>query len=163
MRAIAEVKKASPSAGVIRADFDPVVIATSYAAAGADAISVLTDRDYFQGDLADLTAVRAAVPVPVSKDFVIDEYQLAEARAAGADAVLLIAEILPGRLDELYRAAVALGLHVLMEFHDAEELDRVLATGCPWSASTTATCGRSTRRSTGRWNCCRAFRPAGWS
>jgi indole-3-glycerol phosphate synthase len=128
---IAEVKKASPSAGVIRADFDPVAIASAYAAHGAAAISVLTDVDYFQGSLAYLTAVRQAVPVPVlRKDFVLDRYQLLEARAAGADAALLIAECLPeDRLAALQRDATALGLHTLVELHDAEELPRVLDCG----------------------------------
>src|SRR5262245_42941311 len=94
---IAEVKKASPSAGVIRADFDPVAIARKYQEHGAAAISVLTDAEYFQGSLAYLTVVRDAVTCPVlRKDFVLDRYQLLEARAAGADAALLIAECLPG-------------------------------------------------------------------
>ena len=128
---IAEVKKASPSAGVIRRDFDPVTIGTTYAAHGAAAISVLTDQDYFQGSLAYLTAVRAAVPVPVlRKDFLLDRYQLLESRVAGADAVLLIAECLPGdRLATLQNDATALGLHTLVELHDAEELPRVLDCG----------------------------------
>jgi indole-3-glycerol phosphate synthase len=128
---VAEVKKASPSAGVIRADFDPVAIASAYASHGAAAISVLTDVDYFQGSLSYLTAVHRAVPVPVlRKDFVLDRYQLLEARAAGADAALLIAECLPGnRLATLQREATELGLHTLVELHDAEELPRVLACG----------------------------------
>jgi indole-3-glycerol phosphate synthase len=128
---IAEVKKASPSAGVIRADFDAVAIATTYATHGAAAISVLTDANYFQGSLAYLTAVRRAVAVPVlRKDFVLDRYQLLEARAAGADAVLLIAECLPGDwLAVLQREATRLGLHTLVELHDAEELPRVLDCG----------------------------------
>jgi indole-3-glycerol phosphate synthase len=130
---IAEVKKASPSAGVIRADFDPVAIATAYAAHGAAAISVLTDVEYFRGHLRYLTDVRAAVGVPVlRKDFVLDRYQLLEARAAGADAVLLIAECLPGdRLHALQREAVALGLHTLVELHDADQLPRVIDCGAP--------------------------------
>jgi indole-3-glycerol phosphate synthase len=128
---IAEVKKASPSAGVIRPDFDPVAIATTYETHGAAAISVLTDVDYFQGSLGYLTEVRRAVAVPVlRKDFVLDRYQLLEARAAGADAALLIAECLPGnRLAELQRDATALGLHTLVELHDAEELPRVIDCG----------------------------------
>lgn len=130
---IAEVKKASPSAGVIRPDFDPVAIATAYQQHGAAAISVLTDTEYFQGSLAYLTAVRNAVDCPVlRKDFVLDRYQLLEARAAGADAALLIAECLPGdRLATLQRQAVELGLHTLVELHDAAELPRVLDTGAP--------------------------------
>jgi len=131
MRIIAEVKKASPSAGIIRPDFDPVAIARIYEAHGADCLSVLTDRHFFQGDLAYLTAVHEAVGLPVlRKEFILDLYQLLEARAAGADAVLLIAEILRGnRLKELFEAAVGLGLHVLVELHDAEELPRVVQSG----------------------------------
>lgn len=131
VRVIAEVKKASPSAGVIRADFDPVAIATTYAAHGAAAISVLTDVEYFQGSLGYLSAVRQAVRCPVlRKDFVLDRYQLLEARVAGADAALLIAECLPGgRLAELQREATQLGLHTLVELHDAEELPRVIDCG----------------------------------
>ncbi|HEV3437473.1 MAG TPA: indole-3-glycerol phosphate synthase TrpC, partial [Gemmata sp.] len=129
---IAEVKKASPSAGVIRADFDPVAIARTYAQHGAAAISVLTDVLYFQGSLTYLTAVRESVACPVlRKDFILDRYQLLDARAAGADAVLLIAECLPGNnLGVLYREATKLGLHTLMELHDADQLSRVLDTGC---------------------------------
>ena len=131
MRIITEVKKASPSAGVIRADFDPVAIASTYASHGADCISVLTDEHFFQGHLSYLHAIRAAVPVPLlRKDFIIDRYQLAEARWLGADAVLLIAECLPGdELRHLYDAARKLGLDVLVELHDAEELPRVLDCG----------------------------------
>ena len=128
---IAEVKKASPSAGIIRADFDPVAIAKTYEKHGAAAISVLTDESYFQGSLQYLTAIRAAVNVPVlRKDFVLDRYQLLEARAAGADAALLIAECLPGNeLAELQREAEVLGLHTLVELHDANQLPRVLDCG----------------------------------
>jgi indole-3-glycerol phosphate synthase len=131
MRIIAEVKKASPSAGIIRADFDPVLIARIYEAHGADCLSVLTDKPFFQGDLAYLSAIHEAVALPVlRKEFILDPYQLLEARAAGADAVLLIAEILPGnRLKELFDEAVALGLHVLVELHDAEQLPRVVDSG----------------------------------
>ncbi len=131
MQVIAEVKKASPSAGVIRADFDPVRIALTYERHGAACISVLTDNPFFQGHLNHLEAVRAHVSLPVlRKDFIIDRYQLLEARAAGADAVLLIAEILPGDdLSELYRAAKELGLDVLVELHDADQLPRVLDSG----------------------------------
>jgi len=128
---IAEVKKASPSAGVIRADFDPVRIAGIYERHGAAALSVLTDEQYFQGHLDYLRAVRAAVAIPVlRKEFILDRYQLLEARAAGADAVLLIAEILPGEeLANLHRDAKALGLEVLVELHDADQLPRVLDCG----------------------------------
>lgn len=131
MHVIAEVKKASPSAGVIRADFDPVQIARTYERHGASCLSVLTDEPYFQGHLSYLNNVRQAVRLPLlRKDFILDRYQLLEARLAGADAALLIAEILPGdRLAELHRDAVACGLDVLVELHDAEELPRVLASG----------------------------------
>jgi indole-3-glycerol phosphate synthase len=124
---IAEVKKASPSAGVIRADFDPVAIARAYAAAGADALSVLTDRDYFQGSLADLQAVRQAVPLPVlRKDFMIDEYQIYESRVAGADAILLIAECLEtSLLIDLQILATELNMTCLIEVHDLDNLMRV--------------------------------------
>jgi indole-3-glycerol phosphate synthase len=129
IRIIAEVKKASPSAGVIRADFDPVSIAKTYAANGADCLSVLTDEKFFQGRLDYLKAIRQEVSLPLlRKEFILDEYQLFEARAAGADAVLLIAEILPGEmLKDLFQAAQSLGLHVLLELHDLPELPRVLA------------------------------------
>jgi len=131
MRLIAEVKKASPSAGIIRADFDPVAIASTYEANGADCLSVLTDRKFFQGELAYLTAIRERVSLPLlRKEFILDRYQLLEARTAGADAVLLIAEILPGdTMRQLHDAARQLGLHVLIELHDAEQLFRVLDTG----------------------------------
>ena len=121
---IAEVKKASPSAGVIRADFDPVAIARQYEAGGATAISVLTDRQYFQGSLEHLRAVREAVALPVlRKDFIIDEGQVYESRAAGADAILLIAAALPlGRLADLMILSAELKLTVLLEVHDADEL-----------------------------------------
>ena len=130
---IAEVKKASPSAGVIRDDFDPVAIARTYEHHGAAAISVLTDTEYFQGSLVYLSAVRAAVACPVlRKDFILDRYQLLEAKAAGADAVLLIAECLPGeQLATLFRQATKLGLHTLIELHDADQLARVLETAGP--------------------------------
>lgn len=133
MNVIAEVKKASPSAGVIRPDFDPVAIARTYEAHGAACLSVLTDEPFFQGSLAYLEAVKSAVAIPVlRKEFIIDRYQLLEARAAGADAVLLIAEILPDPLlNELYREARSLGMTVLLELHDADQLDRCLATGSP--------------------------------
>jgi indole-3-glycerol phosphate synthase len=128
---IAEVKKASPSAGIIRDDFDPVAIARIYEAHGAACISVLTDEHYFQGSLDYLRAVRAAVGIPVlRKDFVIDSYQLLEARAAGADAVLLIAECLDDcNLRKLYNEAIELGLVPLIELYEPTNLPRVLKTG----------------------------------
>jgi indole-3-glycerol phosphate synthase len=130
---IAEVKKASPSAGVFRAGFNPVDIAKTYAGAGAAAISVLTDVPFFQGSLGDLSAIRAAVTTPLlRKDFILDRYQLLEARLAGADAVLLIAEILKEReLTVLVQEAAELGLQTLVELYDAENLDRVLDSGTP--------------------------------
>jgi indole-3-glycerol phosphate synthase len=128
---IAEVKKASPSAGIIRDDFDPVAISKIYESHGAACISVLTDVHYFQGSLDYLTAVRAAVGIPVlRKDFVIDSYQLLEARAAGADAVLLIAECLDDcNLRKLYNEAIELGLVPLIELYEPTNLSRVLETG----------------------------------
>ncbi|HEY2147892.1 MAG TPA: indole-3-glycerol phosphate synthase TrpC, partial [Pirellulales bacterium] len=128
---IAEVKKASPSAGVIRDDFDPVDIGLIYQRHGASCLSVLTDAPYFQGSLRDLRAVRDVVDLPVlRKDFILDEYQLFEARAAGADAVLLIAECLDDcNLRKLHQRAIDLGLTPLVELYDPENLDRVLAAG----------------------------------
>ena len=124
LRVIAEVKKASPSAGVIRVDFDPVAIAKSYSENGAAAISCLTDEKYFQGTLGYLTAVKKAVNVPVMrKEFIVDPYQVYEARAAGADAVLLIADALPvGQLSDLMILATELTLSILLEVHDADIL-----------------------------------------
>ncbi|MCX5644882.1 MAG: indole-3-glycerol phosphate synthase TrpC [Phycisphaerae bacterium] len=121
---IAEVKKASPSAGVIRADFDPVAIARTYERCGADALSVLTDEKYFQGRLEYLEQVKEAVSLPVlRKDFIIDAWQVYESRAAGADAILLIAEaVRPGDLIDLMIAAAELGLTVLLEVHEADTL-----------------------------------------
>lgn len=131
MAVIAEVKKASPSAGVMREDFDPVGIGRTYAAAGADAISVLTDEEFFQGRLEYLTAIRGEVGVPVlRKDFLLDPYQVVETRAAGADAVLLIAEILEDpELAELLRLTRELGMEALVEIHEAENLSRVIDAG----------------------------------
>jgi len=131
VRLIAEVKKASPSRGVLARDLNPAALATAYATHGAHAISVLTDEKYFQGSLDDLRAVRAAVDVPLlRKDFTIDEYQLWESRAAGADAVLLIVAILePPRLGDLLAAAKGLGLAALVECHTAPELDQALTAG----------------------------------
>ena len=126
---IAEVKKASPSAGVIRADFEPVAIAKIYERSGANCLSVLTDEHFFQGHLDFLRAIRSEVSIPVlRKDFVLDEYQVVEARAAGADAVLLIAECLPGaELADLHACILDHGMTPLVELYDAENLDRVLA------------------------------------
>jgi indole-3-glycerol phosphate synthase len=131
IRLIAEVKKASPSAGLIRADFNPVEIGSTYERHGATCVSVLTDGPYFQGCLDDLRAVRAAVGLPVlRKDFILDTYQLYEARAAGADAVLLIAECLDDcNLRKLHNEAVALGMTPLVELYDAENLPRVFDAG----------------------------------
>jgi indole-3-glycerol phosphate synthase len=131
VRLIAEVKKASPSRGVLVRDLDPTALARAYAAAGADAISVLTDEKYFQGSLDQLGRIRGAVEVPLlRKDFTLDEYQLWEARAAGADAVLLIVAILePPHLRDLAAAAKGLGLAALVEVHTAAEVDAALAAG----------------------------------
>ncbi len=128
---IAEVKKASPSAGIIRTDFDPVEIAKIYAAHGASCLSVLTDQQFFQGSLEYLRQVREAVSLPVlRKDFIIDRYQLLEARAAGADAVLLIAECLDdSQLRTLHEETIALGMRPLVELYDPANLKRVLAAG----------------------------------
>jgi indole-3-glycerol phosphate synthase len=131
---IAEVKKASPSAGLIRRDFDPVAIAQVYERCGADAISVLTDEKYFQGRLEYIERIKLAVDLPVMrKDFIIDIWQVYESRAAGADAILLIAEALqPGRLMDLMIAAAELTLTVLLEVHQADTLLNVRSlTGFP--------------------------------
>jgi indole-3-glycerol phosphate synthase len=124
---IAEIKKASPSAGVIREDFDPVEIARKYAEGGADALSVLTDEQYFQGKLEYVQLVRQAVRLPVlRKDFLIDPYQVYESRAAGADAVLLIAECLEtSELIDLQILATEMNLTCLIEVHDLDNLMRV--------------------------------------
>jgi len=131
VRLLAEVKRRSPSAGDIRPGADPAEVARAYVQGGAAALSVLTDRDYFGGDLAFLRAVRAAVPVPViRKDFLIDPVQVWEARAAGADAVLLIARILdPPLLKELHDLARELGMDALVEAHTEPELERALDAG----------------------------------
>jgi indole-3-glycerol phosphate synthase len=126
---IAEVKKASPSKGVIRADFDPVAIAQAYEQAGASCISVLTDQKFFQGSFDYLSQIRAAVQVPLlCKDFFIYPYQIYLARSCGADAVLLIAAILSDKdLQYFLKIATTLGMAALIEVHTLEELDRVLA------------------------------------
>jgi indole-3-glycerol phosphate synthase len=131
VRLIAEVKKASPSKGVLAADLDVTAQALAYAAAGADAVSVLTDARWFKGSLDDLVAVRAAVTRPLlRKDFTVDEYQLWEARAAGADAVLLIVAALErAALRDLFQAAKGIGVHVLVEAHTSAELEEALALG----------------------------------
>jgi indole-3-glycerol phosphate synthase len=127
MNVIAEVKKASPSAGVIRSDFDPVAIAKGYAVAGADALSVLTDEKYFHGKLDYIHAVRDVVGLPVlRKDFIIDAYQVYESRTAGADAILLIAECLEtSQMIDLQILATELNLTCLIEVHDMDNLMRV--------------------------------------
>lgn len=130
---IAEIKKASPSAGVIRPDFNPVTIARQYQEGGADALSILTDERFFQGSLAYLREVRAAVDLPLlRKDFLIDPRQILEAIEAGADAILLIAAILDdATLRQLHDLALGAGLSVLVEVHDAAELDRALVLETP--------------------------------
>ena len=128
---IAEVKRASPSKGLIRPDFYPAEIAGAYAAAGADALSVLTEEAYFQGSSEYLREIRWVVPLPIlRKDFILDPYQIYEARAIGADAVLLIAALLDARTLREYAAlAESLGLACLMEAHDERELANILEAG----------------------------------
>jgi indole-3-glycerol phosphate synthase len=131
VRIIAEVKKASPSKGVIKKDFDPIKIAQEYSANGANAISVLTEPHYFQGNLEYLTAIRRYVPTPLlRKDFIVDKYQIVEALVYGADFILLIAKSLGTKqLKELYDYAIHLGLEVLVEVHDKEDLTKAIKSG----------------------------------
>ncbi len=131
VRIIAEVKKASPSKGVIKEDFDPIAIAQEYSANGANAISVLTEPHYFQGNLEYLTAIRRYVPTPLlRKDFILDKYQIVEALVYGADFILLIAKSLGTKeLKELYDYAIHLGLEVLVEVHDKEDLTKAIKCG----------------------------------
>ena len=131
MALIAEIKKASPSAGILRQDFNPEQIAKIYAAHGASCLSVLTDQSYFQGSIEYLASIRNQVDIPIlRKDFILDEYQLLEARAFGADAVLLIAECLNDcELRNLYNASIDLGMSPLVEIYEKSNLERVLDIG----------------------------------
>src|SRR5580704_13434292 len=129
---IAELKKASPSKGLIRAEFHPRELAVELEGAGAATLSVLTDEEFFQGSLENLRVASAAVKIPcLRKDFIVDEFQILEARANSADAVLLIvAALTSGELSKLFSAARTRGLDVLCEVHDADELQRALYAGC---------------------------------
>ena len=128
---IAEIKKASPSRGIIRGDFNPAKIAVTYQANGASAISVLTDERFFEGRLEYIKIVKEHTTLPVlRKDFIIDEYQIYESVAAGADAILLIAELFSRHeMKALYQLATSLGLDVLLEAHNEEDVEKALATG----------------------------------
>ena len=130
---IAEIKKASPSKGVIRENFQPITIGLDYAMNGATCLSVLTDKEFFQGAEANLQMVRERCPLPIiRKDFMIDPYQIYESRALGADCILLIvAALADGQMHELAEAATKLGMDVLVEVHDAEELTRALTLDTP--------------------------------
>jgi indole-3-glycerol phosphate synthase len=131
IRIIAEVKKASPSKGIIKEDFDPILIAQEYSNNGANAISVLTEPHYFKGNLEYLTQIRRYVPTPLlRKDFILDKYQIVEALVYGADFILLIAKSLSTKdLKELYEYALHLGLEVLVEIHDKEDLTKAMKCG----------------------------------
>ncbi|RXJ87356.1 indole-3-glycerol phosphate synthase TrpC [Arcobacter sp. CECT 8985] len=131
IRIIAEVKKASPSKGIIKEDFDPLAIAQEYSNNGANAISVLTEPHYFKGNLEYLTQIRRYVPTPLlRKDFIVDKYQIVEALVYGADFILLIAKALSTKeLKELYEYALHLGLEVLVEIHDKEDLTKAMKCG----------------------------------
>ncbi len=128
---IAEIKKASPSKGILRGDFHPVKIAVTYQAHGASAVSVLTDERFFEGKLEYIKMVKENISLPVlRKDFIIDEYQIYESVAAGADAILLIADLLSANeMNGFYALATSLGLDVLMEVHNEEDVEKALATG----------------------------------
>ena len=128
---IAEIKKASPSKGILRGDFNPVKIGITYQANGASAISVLTDERFFEGHIEYIKKVKDSVSIPIlRKDFILDEYQVYESVAAGADAILLIAELLAtNEMKGLYDLATSLGLDVLMETHTEEDIEKALATG----------------------------------